>query len=265
MKYILFFSTLAACGIILIFSYSTYQEKLQEISSNAQESFATPQSTTNSVTPPNNQNEEENTEIATEGLLDEIIKKTSSEDPATITFFGSISLINEQNESESWPTLVMEEVTSNPKYSSIASTTIHTGRLTSLEVIQDEYIQEVVASKPDLLFFEPFILNNNGLILIEDTKESIEIMLNELKVELPETEIILLPPNPLYNTVFYIEQVKELQALADQNNLLYADHWKAWPPTDDEDLQNYLEDGRPNDKGHSTWAEYIVQFLYSNH
>ena len=135
----------------------------------------------------------------------------------------------------------------------------------STEFLKKKEQDEISAKKADLIIFEPFILMNNGVVLIEDTLKNTSKIIDDIKTKNPDTEFILQPSYPLYNAKIYPKQVEALKEYAAEKEIPYLDHWSAWPESDNVKLKNYLlpDQSAPNEKGDKVWSDYILQFLIS--
>ncbi|MDV2684340.1 SGNH/GDSL hydrolase family protein [Alkalihalophilus lindianensis] len=259
-KIILLCAIIFSSLFVLAFSHLTYQDKLQTIATEANQGNSG--EITSNTTAQNNDNGPSVVSTTPDSLIDSWSDQ-KEEDPVLITFFGSESLTYELNTEASWPNIVTENLQQYLSPALLETTIIDAGADSSLEVLESDVLDDVIASQPDILVFEPFMLNNNGELLINDSLESLENMLSIIESELENTDIIIIPPNPLYKAVNYPTQVEELQQYVEENGYTYVNHWVAWPESEDEVLQEYLEDGLPNEEGHQLWATYMTDFLTS--
>ncbi|WP_163182656.1 SGNH/GDSL hydrolase family protein [Neobacillus sedimentimangrovi] len=137
--------------------------------------------------------------------------------------------------------------------------------MTSTQFINNKKQDEIRAEAADLYILEPFILENNGEVLIENTLMDLATIIDTVKVAKPESTMILQPSYPLYNAKIYPRQVEELKKYAETHQIPYLDHWTAWPDPATEELKNYLtpDQSAPNEKGAQVWSDYLIQFLIS--
>ena len=135
--------------------------------------------------------------------------------------------------------------------------------LTSIAFINEEKVTEVIEEQPDLILFEPFTLKDNGVVGIDDSLENVSAVIASVKESLPQTQVILQPPHPLYKANFYPTQVEELQQFAEDNDIPYLNHWEAWPDQDSEEIKEYISEdsSQPSAKGHQVWAEYLIDYF----
>lgn len=133
----------------------------------------------------------------------------------------------------------------------------------SIDVTQEQKHIEVANLEPDILLLEPFLLNDNGVVAVDNSLESVGIIINAVESASEDVVIILQPPNPIHNAVYYPGQVDALQAYAQEHDIIYLDHWTNWPDQTSDDILDYIdeEDSTPNEKGHEIWAEYIANYF----
>ncbi|MDE3840225.1 hypothetical protein C0966_12825 [Bacillus methanolicus] len=192
-----------------------------------------------------------------EGL--EVYKKALKEGrPYKILIVGSASLAAD---SGGWPNLVKKKLMD--AYSGTISVTFKEYNLNSLEFVQQDKTQELIDEKADMILFEPFILNDNGIVRIEDTLDNIMNIMKEVKTNNPDTTFVLQPPHPLFNAKYYPLQVEELKKFTKQNNIPYLDHWAAWPDPATEEIKKYLleDQSGPNQEGHKIWGKVVEDYL----
>lgn len=142
----------------------------------------------------------------------------------------------------------------------VASKTFKT---TSTQFVSADKQADIAASRADLIILEPFILTNNGVVLVEDTLKDITTIIDDVQAKKRDTSFILQPSYPLYGATIYPGQVAELKKFAKKHKITYMDHWSAWPDSKDPKLEQYLtaKQEAPNDKGIKVWSDYIVNFL----
>ncbi|MBB5179394.1 hypothetical protein HNQ44_000818 [Planomicrobium koreense] len=117
----------------------------------------------------------------------------------------------------------------------------------------------------DVVVFEPFTLNNNGIVEIESEHEHIQEFAGRLRAEVADAALVLHPPQPIYGAQFYLTQVKGLEEFALRQNYGYINHWTAWPETTDIGLKDYLtEDGSPAQRGAEAWASELNTYFIAN-
>lgn len=123
----------------------------------------------------------------------------------------------------SWPELVKDKVAGtlgNHIDVSTFSYDIH-----SLEYLNQNMVDEVTAVHPDLILFGTFILNDNGIVEVEDSLVIITAFMDTVKSEQSEAVFLLQPPQ--FIMPFYSIQVQELRKYAETNGIAFLNHWEA--------------------------------------
>ncbi|WLR61313.1 SGNH/GDSL hydrolase family protein [Guptibacillus hwajinpoensis] len=135
---------------------------------------------------------------------------------------------------------------------------------TTKTIVQDELYDDVIDEKPDIVILEAFTLNDNGKVIIDEGHQNLSTVISELNESLPGVSIMLMPSNPIADPGYYNIQINALGNYAEANDLIYLDHWSVWPAVDSTEIEDYLVDSRPNDKGFDVWGEFIVDY-FSGH
>lgn len=275
-RWLVFLIIFISIGAV-IFGRFSYQAKLSDIAEAAKEHSSTPilQAEENAASEPeenngtgNNESSEINIAELTEDLdssvRDLIEDRYAEGEKIEIAAFGSRALTDSESEGLiPWPELL--EVNLNESYSTelFEVTTYSFDRLTSLEVYQDSLYEEAAVSHPDLLILEPFMLSNNGNVRIEDSLDITERLIEEFEKENEDIIIFVQPPHPLYNSVFYPQEVEALKDFIEEQGLNYADHWEEWPGIQEEELLTYTDEehNMPTEAGHELWAEALKKYF----
>ena len=114
----------------------------------------------------------------------------------------------------------------------------------------------------DVVLLEPFTLNNNGVVEIESEHAHIQEFAGRVKAEVSDAVLVLQPPQPIYGAQFYLTQVSNLEEFALRQNYGYINHWTAWPETTDVALKDYLtEEGTPAQRGAAAWATELNAYF----
>lgn len=175
-----------------------------------------------------------------------------------LAIVGSAALGQEDN---GWSELLKEELVHTYGEDNL-EVTIFEYPVRSDQFIAEGYDEEVAKFKPDLVLFEPFALNDNGNIETEDNHDNIMSFISTVEKENEDAVIILQPPHPVVSTI-YPGQIEELKEFAEEQDLVYLDHWSVWPDTDDDELYDFVLDpaSAPNEKGHQLWFEYLKEYF----
>jgi hypothetical protein len=177
-----------------------------------------------------------------------------TEKPFKILFVGSSAI--------EWEQAVTQSLTESFGSERI-STAIHTYDSTSTDLITENKHVEFAAEKADLLVIEPFLLNDNSKLEIEETLANLTTIMEAVKAENPNTTCILQPSYPIYLPKYYSVQVEALKAYSEENNVTFLDHWTAWPATDNPEIKDYLTKGQdgPNENGNQVWAQFLINYF----
>ncbi|PEQ95231.1 hypothetical protein CN481_05100 [Bacillus sp. AFS006103] len=194
-----------------------------------------------------------------ESAVDQLKHSLQEDKPFTILFTGSPAIGSETD--GSFP-LIKEQL-----IKAFGEEHIHvelkTFDSTSTQLLNQKKQAEIAAVNADLIIFEPFILMNNGEVLIKDTLKNTTKIIEGIQANKPETSFILQPAYPLYQAKIYPRQVAELKKYAQDHELPYLDHWSSWPDSNKAELKDYFQPdlSTPNEKGNQVWSQYILQFL----
>jgi hypothetical protein len=180
--------------------------------------------------------------------------------PVRLVIVGSKAISSSK---KSWPALLTNKLEAAYGKRVFQVVVKEYGEMTTKEALEAKVDQEIIKAKPDILLWEPFILNNNGMVAIDETLKDIETMIESITSALPDVTIILQPPNPIYNARYYPAQVEEFKTFAAENGYLYLDHWKAWPDYKSDELNNHVDrqTGLPNENGHRLWADFLINYF----
>ncbi|MEH6955585.1 SGNH/GDSL hydrolase family protein [Neobacillus drentensis] len=191
--------------------------------------------------------------------VDQFKQSLQEDKPFTILFTGSPAIGSETE--GSFP-LIKEQLIKTFGEDHI-HVELKTFDSTSTQLLYQKKQAEIVSVNADLIIFEPFILMNNGEVLIKDTLKNTTKIIEDIQANKPETSFILQPAYPLYQAKIYPRQVAELKKYAQDHELPYLDHWSSWPDSNKAELKDYFQPdlSTPNEKGNQVWSQYILQFL----
>jgi hypothetical protein len=199
-------------------------------------------------------------------IAEKIKEAIDKEEQLHLVIFGSAStpLIN------GWPSLVKEELLNAYGDAVLRVTIKEIANKNSSEVINEGLYKSVIDSSPDLLLYEPFFLYDNDQFAVNKRLENLEYVIGEFEKANPDLITIIQPANPLHNATYYPGQVDELKEYALGNDILYIDHWSAWPDQTSKEMLDYVNgsglprSGQPTEKGHQVWAEYLTEYFIAN-
>ncbi|MCF6410076.1 SGNH/GDSL hydrolase family protein [Pseudalkalibacillus salsuginis] len=194
-------------------------------------------------------------------IREKVINAVENEVPVHMAVIGSDAQSKGENP---WPILVQEKLNEEYGEGVFKLTPYSFGEETSIRVHSSDRYAEIIEEHPDIVLLEPFILNDNrGRIAVKDTKTAILLMKSKLLERNEEAVLILQPPHPIYQSNSYDNQVVEIREFAEENDILFLNHWENWPGTSDVTIKEYVlsDDSAPNDKGNKVWAEFISDYF----
>ncbi len=250
-----------ACLGILVFSYLSWQDKLQ--------GAGTPDRTASAET--------ENTDSETQTTQTE----STGDNSVNAELFANMDeqvqelFLQKSSEGEALQLLIAgsEALESgDPGYAERLKTSLEEAYGESIEVTIEavdgtsDSLQSVdLSAGYDLALLEPLTLMNNDRISIEDERQDVLAFSDRLEQENSDALVILHAPQPIYGAGYYLAQVQALGEFANIYGYPYIEHWDAWPDTDDIALKEHLtEDAVPNDKGAETWATELSNYFIAN-
>lgn len=190
-----------------------------------------------------------------EPLAQKIINATKEEKKLTLVILGSEAMGNPEEET-SWAKSLTEELNASYGENLFEYHIENVGTKNSTQVIEEGIHEKVAALQPDIIIIEPFLLNDLGYTTMKDTLYHLDILLSTVKIIKPNVIIILQPANPIISNEYYVDQEKELENFANENNYVYLDHWDAWP-NGEEDISPTI----PDQKGQDIWASFIIKYF----
>lgn len=186
-------------------------------------------------------------------------EKVGKVQPVNLAILGSASTSKEE---KAWPNLLERKLVDTYGPSVIKVTTEEIVNKTSIQVISEKLLDELAASKPDILLIEPFLLYDNAKLPMDDRLENLSTIIQQFKSFNPAVTVMIQPSNPIYQAYYYPKEENELEEFSLSHGYTYLDHWKAWPSGESNKLLSYLTDeGLPNDKGNEVWARYLVDYF----
>lgn len=267
-KTVFAYIVIIGCVLLLIGSYMKYQDKLSSF-----ESSSNPAATPN-VQPSKNKDDSVKfdelemkvdelkslTANADQSIQNVFLNRLESEEKLDFLIAGSTSLEKgEPGYAERLKTALENS------YGDFLNVTVEAFDGSSNSFIK-KMEDEIDFNKGfDIVLFEPFTLNNNGVVTIEDEREHIKEFQERLIEESDDTVIVLHPPNPIHAATYYPTQVKALKSFAKSEGIPYINHWENWPDPDTEEINKYLDDdGAPNSEGAELWANTLIDYFIAN-
>jgi len=196
-------------------------------------------------------------------LAETLIEKSGNEEVVNLSIIGSeVNALHD----DSWSAIFIEEM--ERTYDGLFNITVTAvqGEVTTKDVVQGNLHLENLNTKPDVVILEPFLLDSNGLILIDHSLVNISTIIKDLKAENPDVFLFLQPAQPIQNAIYYPDDVEALKSWTEENGYTYLNHWTSWPDYQSDELQDYINPDSiiPNEKGHEVWAEYMVNYFTGN-
>ncbi|MFC5734305.1 SGNH/GDSL hydrolase family protein [Cytobacillus gottheilii] len=129
---------------------------------------------------------------------------------------------------------------------------------TTADYTNENKAAELADLNADLVLLEPFTLADNGVIRIEDSLLHISNWIDAVQAENSDTVFMLQPSQPIHLAGYYLTQLDALEQFANEREIVYMDHWTAWPGTQEDALLGYLTDENlPNEEGARVWSEFV--------
>lgn len=254
------FATLVCIGI-LVFSYFSWQEKLEAAGNPTREASTqtvNAKSKTQTTQTASNGDNSVNTELFAnmdESVRNIFVEKNEKNEVLQLLIMGSKAL-----------------EFGDPGYAERFQSSIESAYGESVDITIDsidgtsDALQYVnLEAGYDVVLLEPLTLMNNDRLSIEEERQDIEDFSVRLEQTNPNAAVVLHPPQPIYGAGYYRAQVQALEEFADLYGYPYIDHWNAWPATDDISLKEHLnEDAVPNSKGAEAWATELNNYFIAN-
>ncbi|MGD6961112.1 SGNH/GDSL hydrolase family protein [Fictibacillus phosphorivorans] len=260
MKKVMYSLIIALSIASIIFGNYYYKFKINETAEAAKMELSKTKSVSNessSIKEITKKEEINVTKNLPDSIVSKIQAKQNQQKPVEFVILGSeVNALQEGT----WTSLFQKELT-NDYGSDAFNLTVITTKETSDIVLEDQLYKEALTLKPDLVLIEPFLLNDNGNYVMEDTLIYVEKIINDFEELESKPVIMLQPTNPIYQPKYYAEQVSMLKDYADNKGFIYLDHWTNWPDVNSNELNNYIESNKPNQKGYMLWAEFFKNYF----
>lgn len=194
-------------------------------------------------------------------LREKLFRKFEANESITLLAIGSEASFGSQPENPSWPFRLESALTEYYNGANFNLETMNFEDMSTHHLIEINAHSHAASIQPDVLIFEPLLLNDNGIVKVEDSIKNIEILIDAVIEESPEVFVIIQPPNPIFRPTIYLEHVEALKEFAQNNNFTYLDHWQAWPDLEEDELKDLLTGVYPNARGQEIWAEYLMNYF----
>ncbi|MFC0272248.1 SGNH/GDSL hydrolase family protein [Metabacillus herbersteinensis] len=181
--------------------------------------------------------------------------------PLHLVIYGSESTSKDPG---AWPDLLKQELNSTYGKDTFEVTVLSEEGKTTSDTVNEELYEVVNELQADIILYEPAMLKDNSqLVGTDNTLENIDIILESWSARNENVTILIQPPHPLYNAKFYPKEVEKLREHAEQNDLIYLNHWENWPEIDNEELRGLVteERNKPSQLGNEVWAGYLGEYF----
>ncbi len=164
--------------------------------------------------------------------------------------------------STGWPAM-FKETLKNTYGSLINVKVLEYKDTTTLDFVRNREYEDIVKEKPDVLLFEPFLLNDNGTVGITNTLDNLNVIMSHVTTSNSDLVTILQPSQPVYNATNYPKEAEALKVFAEEKGYEYLNHWSAWPDYRSEKILDYLVQKQhiPTRKGNKAWANYLKEYF----
>jgi len=114
----------------------------------------------------------------------------------------------------------------------------------------------------DIILYEPFTLQNNGKVVIENEHQHLLAVKELAESAVEDVSFLVTPPQPIYQAGYYLTQVQALEKFTTARGIPYIAHWQNWPDTQSADLQDYLDDESiPTENGIEAWSDALIAYF----
>lgn len=260
-----------ACLLLLFLSYFSWKGKIDSVQGESTTSFTPP-----SIETPTNEDSsnevsttEEPSQLTSEelsislGNADERIKqvfvdRVNKKEKVQFLIVGSEAMeVGNPGYAEQLKSALENQ------YSELIEVTIKPFDTTSDIFVNELMDQEIDwTTGYDVVLLEPFTLNNNGLVVIEDEHAHVLEIQTTVIEHVTDAVVVLNPAHPIQGATYYPTQIDALKGFAELNDIPFIDHWTAWPDHQTEEINQYLtEQGVPNEAGSKLWADQIINYF----
>lgn len=247
------------CGAVLVFSYLTWQERLEEASA-ARPGVVEPESSEagESVESPGEPAIDSAKLAALAANTDESVREVlqarlDAGEDARLLVIGSAAI---KPVADGLANAIHEA------YEGFISVDAYVFDGTSQQFVDGEIGKVDWARGYDVVLYEPFTLNNNGNVIIEDEHAHIAQVEERAMEAVKDAAFLVTPPQPIPNANFYITQINSLKAYAEAQGIPYIDHWTKWPAVDSPELGDYLDaQGMPTQQGVDAWTSGLTGYF----
>lgn len=257
------------CIVVLITSYSIWKSKIEMTKGDTtssqteqrtiieEEPEKTELETPNAAPNINRETIEQAIANADEPVQELVLNRFDAGEQVQMLIVGSTAM---DDGSPGYAKLLTDELANT--YGSFLETNIASFDGTSKDFIEEKMDGIDWTKTYDLVLYEPFTLNNNGKVKIEDEHKHIQVLEEKMLVEVSDAVLVLQPSYPIYEAAFYLVQIDALEKYAKGKAYPFINHWSSWPSTSDVKLTTFLtEDNSPNEEGAKLWASSLITYF----
>lgn len=256
MKTFFYYATIITSIVIIVFGHFLYQDKLETIAAESKERWSELEAH-KLEQEANLASEQAESEIERTGLLSRIGQEGSEKINVTVVGSSALSSVSRNN---TFPQLLATSLEPFFPEQEINLSIVNTGDATSDVTIAEANMNTIINNTPDLLLVEWVALNDFDQISADESIAHLEVFLGQIEEQLPDTTVLFLPANPIADDA-YLTFVDRIRQSVENAGYTYINHWQDWPTPGDRELELYVENGLPNQKGQAVWSESVMSFL----
>lgn len=253
------------CLAMLIFGSIYWEQKISELSAHGVIATSNIDGVNNK--PKNVKDQSKSNQINVKDLTSSLPKNVANLINNTFTLGGSVEVAiigsGAITAGENvWPEIFKEKI--DDAFEGLVNVSIYEiPGMTTTEVVEANLHMERLDITPDIVIFEPFMLEDNGLVGIDQTLLNIQKMLDDIRILNEDVHFFLQPPHPVEGAVYYPREVEALKVMAEEKGHTFLNHWSNWPDYQTEDIKPYITKDyeAPTELGHKVWAEYILSIF----
>ncbi|MGY3715204.1 SGNH/GDSL hydrolase family protein [Sutcliffiella cohnii] len=188
-----------------------------------------------------------------------VLEKLTKDEVISTLIIGSRSISTDEDNVSPWPYKLQEALHSAYGENKFYVDILNFEDISTHHLIEINGHLHAASFKPDIVILEPLLMNDNGIVTLEDSINNINLLINTILTEAPDAYIMLQPANPIPEGTIYVEQNEELKRFAADKGYEYLDHWENWKL---DELQSLVSlDLYPTEKGHEVWAEFLIKYF----
>jgi len=253
------------CVVILWFSASTWQEKIRNAGGIIAQETEVSQKDLDSdgvsakkMLPAQKLSVEDIREIGAsldEGTLEVIVSRVEAGESVQMLIVGSEAIAGP---AERFASEVRDA------YGDLIGVDVSTFDMTSERFVAEALESGEIDWKAgyDIILYEPFTLQNNGKVVIENEHRHLLAVKELAESTVEDVSFLVTPPQPIYRAGYYLTQIQALEKFTRARGIPYINHWSNWPNTGSEELLTYIDDTRaPTENGITAWSDALIAYF----